>query len=90
MSLWVSHLNLEKALWYTVHFFNLNPKKKRTVSLSIYCVIVEIWIGDLNIQFALSLREETLRTQSFWQMVTPRWPFLFCESLSIAELVVEL
>ena len=86
MGLWVSHLDFQKTLWYTVHFFNLN--QKRGVSLSIYNVIVEMWIENSNIQFALVLREETLRTQCFWQMVTRRWPFLFCESLCIAKLVM--
>ena len=47
-----------------------------------------MWIGNFNILFVLVLREEFLRTQSFWQMVTPWWPFLFCESLSIAEAMI--
>ena len=71
-----------------VHCTSLQSKSKKVQKLVLS--IVDMWIGNSNILFALVLREETLRTQSFWQMVTPRWPFLFCESLSIAELVVKL
>ena len=64
--------------------FLQSEKKIQKIEVSL-CIYTGHCGNDSNIQFALELREETLRTQSFWQMVTPRWPFLFCESLSIAN-----